>query len=66
MVDEVLSNDPLIGDREAAQLLTIQPATLAIWRATKRYNLPYVKIGRSVRYRKSAVLAFIESRTVAA
>lgn len=66
MDKEVLQSDPLIDEAEAASLLAIQPQTLALWRATKRYGLPYVKIGRAVRYRTSAVQAFIESRTVVA
>lgn len=37
--------------------------TLAVWRTTKRYNIPYVKVGRLVRYRKSDLEAFLKSRT---
>ena len=66
MSNGVLSADPLLDDREVAEQLNIAPQTLAVWRTTKRYPLEYVKIGRAVRYRQSAVLAFIASRTVAA
>ena len=40
-------------------LLVIQQ--LAVWRCTKRYPLTYVKYGRTVRYRRKDLDAFIES-----
>lgn len=63
---------PLIGSKtsdtmstdEAAAYLGVAPSTLAIWRCTKRYPLPYIKVGRLVRYRKSDLDAFLISRTV--
>lgn len=58
--------DPLLTEREAAELLDKQASTLAVWRCTKRYPLEYIKIGRSVRYRRSTVLAFIEAGKVSA
>jgi excisionase family DNA binding protein len=58
--------DPLLTDQQAAKLLGIKPSTLQIWRTQRRYSLPYVKVGRCVRYRRSAVEAFIEQRTVEA
>jgi predicted DNA-binding transcriptional regulator AlpA len=58
--------DRLLTEDEAAELLATKPQTLSVWRTTKRYPLPYVKVGRNVRYKLSAILAFIESRTVAA
>jgi excisionase family DNA binding protein len=56
----------LLTTPEAAELLGVSPKTLEVWRCTKRYPLAYVKIGAAVRYQKSAILAFIASRTVAA
>ena len=58
--------DPLLTQAQAAELLTLKPATLEVWRSTKRYALRYVKVGRFVRYRLSDVEAFIRSREVAA
>lgn len=55
-------SDSLLTETQAAGHLNIRPGTLACWRATKRYPLPYVKIGRSVRYRRSALEAFASSR----
>lgn len=57
------STDPLRTEAEAAQHLGVSPKTLSVWRCTKRYPLPYVKIGSRVRYRQSALDAFIASRT---
>lgn len=59
-----MTNDILLNRKEAAQLLGISEATLAVWKTTKRYPLPCVKVGRLVKYRKSDLLAFIEARTV--
>jgi hypothetical protein len=50
---------------EAAKYLGLEnPGTLEVWASTKRYDLPYVKIGRRVFYRRSALDRFIEQRTV--
>ena len=53
----------LVDDVKAAALLGTSVNTLANWRATKRYPLPYVKVGRLVRYRMSDLEAFIASNT---
>lgn len=60
------AEDPLLTTEQAAELLDVEPETLEIWRFHRRYALAYVKIGRNVRYRRSAIEAFIASRTVAA
>jgi hypothetical protein len=54
----------LLDEKQAATVLNLRPNTLAIWRATKRYDLPYVKCGRFVRYRESDLLAWLDSRTI--
>lgn len=53
-------NDKLLTRKQAAELLHCKEATLAIWKCTKRYSLPYVKIGKNVRYRLSDIKRFIE------
>ncbi len=57
------ASDPLRNEDESAQFLGVKPTTLQIWRSTKRYPLPYIKVGRLVRYRQSALDAFLASRT---
>ncbi len=47
---------------DVSKILGVSVGTLAVWRTTKRYNLPYVKSGRLIRYRQEDVQAFIESR----
>lgn len=50
----------LLTRQEAAAYIGVQPNTLATWACTKRYDLPYVKVGRNVRYRKQDLDAFIQ------
>lgn len=52
----------LLTKEDVSEILGITVGTLAVWRTTKRYNLPYVKSGRLVRYRAEDVQAFITSR----
>lgn len=53
----------LLDEKTAAELLTVTPGTLSVWRSTGRYQIPFVKIGRCVRYRRPDLLAWMESRT---
>jgi predicted DNA-binding transcriptional regulator AlpA len=53
----------LLDESQAAAILNVTPGTLSVWRSTGRYSLPFVKVGRSVRYRLHDLLAWIESRT---
>lgn len=55
-------NERLLTKEQVSEILGISVGTLAVWRATKRYNLPYVKSGRLVRYRAEDVQGFINSR----
>ena len=54
----------LLTEVEAAAALGLSPATLAVWRCTRRYDLPYVKCGRLVRYREVDLAAFISQRLI--
>jgi hypothetical protein len=56
--------DPLLTEVQAAEELGVEPVTLQVWRSTRRYDLPYVKVGRLVRYRRSAIEQFLAARTV--
>lgn len=53
-----------INATEAAKILGVSVDTLAVWRCTKRYPLPYIKMGRKVFYRVADLEKFIDSRTV--
>lgn len=58
------SQSNLLTREQAAQYLGVTSRTLAVWACTKRYNLPFVKVGRLAKYRKSDLDAFIASRVV--
>lgn len=53
------ANSILLTRREAAAYLGVAEQTLAVWKCTGRRSLPFVKIGRLVRYRKDDLDAFI-------
>jgi excisionase family DNA binding protein len=55
----------LLTRNQAAQYLGVTPNTLAVWACTHRYNLPFVKIGRLVKYRRADLEDFIARRTIA-
>ena len=55
-------SNKLLTPIEVAKILGLSVETLNMWRTTKRYNLPYVKAGRMVRYRQEDVEAFIDAR----
>lgn len=59
----VKSSRDLLNEKQAAELLDTAPGTLSVWRSTGRYNLPFIKIGRKVRYRRADLLAWLEQRT---
>jgi excisionase family DNA binding protein len=54
----------LLTRNEAAAYLGVKPQTLAVWATTGRYKLPFVKVGRTVKYRVTDLDAFLEGRTV--
>ncbi|HRO36807.1 helix-turn-helix domain-containing protein [Thauera sp.] len=52
----------LLDDKAAAAILDVSPGTLSVWRSTGRYNLPFLKIGRKVRYRRTDLDAWLVKR----
>jgi excisionase family DNA binding protein len=61
-----LAPSRLLTAAEAAEFLGIAIQTLAVWRMNKRCNIPYIKVGQSVRYRLADLEAWLASRTVVA
>ena len=56
----------LLTPEEATRKLGLKSkGTLAVWRSTRRYSLPYIKVGRRVMYRLRDIEAFLRTRTVA-
>jgi excisionase family DNA binding protein len=56
------AND-LIDEQEAADFLKLSTGTLSVWRSTGRYAIPFIKVGRRVRYSRASLIAWLESRT---
>jgi hypothetical protein len=54
----------LLTELETATYLCVKPETLATWRSTRRYALPYVRVGRAIRYKPADVERFLAERTV--
>ncbi len=48
----------------AAEYLQLAPSTLVTWRCTRRYPLPFMKLGSRVFYDIEDLDKFIESRKV--
>ncbi|TBU71486.1 helix-turn-helix domain-containing protein [Phytopseudomonas daroniae] len=46
---------------QAAQELGVSTRTLSAWRSSGRHALPYVKIGRLVRYRASDIADWLQA-----
>ena len=54
---------PLLTAAAAAAYLGFREQTLAAWRSAGRHDLPFVKAGRSIRYRLSDLDAWLAART---
>lgn len=60
---QTYSSAELLTAKAAAKLLDVPPSTLANWRSMGRYKIPFLKIGRNVRYRHSDLLAWMDAHT---
>lgn len=49
---------------QTAAMLALKPQTLDLWRSKCPERLPFVRMGRAVRYRLSDIEAFIERSVV--
>jgi hypothetical protein len=54
----------LLTPDQTRQRLGVSIGTLAVWRCTRRYNLPFVRVGSKVMYREEDVERFITNRRV--
>lgn len=52
----------LLTPDQVGDILGVTPHTLAVWRSEGRYELPYIKTGRLVRYLVEDVETFIRGR----
>ena len=61
--DIARASKELLDEKAAAAVLDVTPGTLSVWRCTGRYALPFLKVGRKVRYRRSDLEQWLEART---
>ena len=59
-----MSQPELLTTAEAAKYIGVAEHTLEVWRSTKRHRLPYLKIGKCVRYRRQDLDAWLASRMI--
>jgi excisionase family DNA binding protein len=59
----LIYNRNMLTAKQAADFLGVTVGTLEVWRSTGRYGIPYVKIGRCVRYKVTDLENFLTSRT---
>ncbi|MEI6269499.1 MAG: helix-turn-helix domain-containing protein [Methylococcaceae bacterium] len=56
-----LNDDAIINTALAAILLDTPEKSLIKWRSTGEHNIPFLKIGRNVRYRTQDLRRWVES-----
>lgn len=56
----------LLTCEQAAEILGLKVQTLASWRLNQRHGLPFIRVGRSIRYREQDLLDWLRTRTVGA
>lgn len=61
--DATLNPADLLTPEQAALVLGISAKTLATWRSTGRYALPFLRCGARIRYRRTDLAAWLQDRT---
>ncbi|WP_340676858.1 helix-turn-helix domain-containing protein [Paraglaciecola sp.] len=56
------SVDNLLTPLQVAEILGVSSGTLAVWRSNGTCQIPYIKIGRCVRYKRNVVERFLEQQ----
>ena len=59
------TSNNMLTVKQAAEYLGIKPGTLNVWRCTKAVGVPYVQVGKCVRYKVQDLDDFIARRRVA-
>lgn len=57
-----MADDTYLTEAQVAEILGISPRTLQAWRYRGGHTPAFVKLGRTVRYRRSDLDAWIEER----
>lgn len=63
-VSELENPDVLVSEQVFSKLIGMSYAWVKQHRLARKLNVPYVKIGVSVRYRKSEIEKFINANTI--
>jgi hypothetical protein len=67
MIRQINLDSNVITDTDgASSLLNIPASTLIKWRSTGENNIPYIKIGKSVKYATADLKAYVERHKVGA
>ena len=53
----------LLTPKQTAEILDTTEGSLSVWRCTGRIDLPFIKIGKNVRYRPEDVQDFLSRNT---
>jgi len=61
-----LLRSDLLNTEQAATYLGVTARTLEVWRCTKRHAIPYIKVGRLVKYRKAELDHWLTQQTIGA
>jgi excisionase family DNA binding protein len=59
-----MESSTLLTRQQAAEYLGVRAQTLAAWASSKRYGLPMIRVGRSIRYRRADLDRWLDARTV--
>ncbi len=60
-----LQSEEMVDPPEASRFLRTTEHTLAVWRCHNRYGLPFIRVGRRIKYRRRDLINFVNSRAVA-
>jgi len=61
-VEPRITKDQLLTTAQVAEILGVSEGTLSTWRCTRRVEVPYLKIGGRVRYKRSEVEAWARTQ----
>ena len=59
-----MTENELLTRKDAAKFLGISHFTLTQWAVKKTYHLPFIRVGRSVRYELKDLQKFLQDRKV--
>jgi excisionase family DNA binding protein len=61
-LQQSVTKNELLTTAQVAEILGLSEGTLTTWRCTKRYDVPYLKLGRHVRYKRGDVETWVRSQ----